>query len=286
MQVENTRAATSALVRRQRQSGASIGFVPTMGALHEGHLELLRRARSENDFVVCSIFVNPIQFNNKEDLEKYPRTIDSDLEKLRSTGCDLVFLPSINEIYPDEPQEEYDFGLLERVLEGKFRPGHFKGVAIVVRRLFDITSPDKAYFGEKDFQQLQIIRKLVEMENIPVEIVACPIVREPDGLAMSSRNTRLNKEARKVAPLIFQVLNLAAMKIPRLSPKEVEEFVVKSFEERNEFTLEYFSIVRMDDLTPVESWSDSPGIIACIAVHLNGVRLIDNIILFNNFAVA
>lgn len=257
-----------------------------MGALHEGHLELVRMARAENDVVICSIFVNPIQFNNSADLEKYPRTLDEDLEKLRGEGCDLAFIPTVGEMYPDDPDEDFDFGRLEKVLEGEFRPGHFKGVAVVVKRLFNIVKPHRAYFGEKDFQQLQVIRKLVETESLPVTIVPCPIVREPDGLAMSSRNMRLDPQSRGKAPFIFRTLNLAASKIPEYSPAEVKNFVEQQFAKDPDFTLDYFEIVTMDNLEPVEKWSDSPDIIACVAVHLGGIRLIDNMILFHNFALA
>ena len=286
MLVEETKAATTAFSEQQRQKGSKIGFVPTMGALHEGHLELVRKALAENDIVICSIFVNPIQFNNSKDLEKYPRTLDTDLEKLKSEGCDLVFIPSVKEMYPDEPQDDYDFGRLEQVLEGKFRPGHFRGVAVVVKRLFNIVRPHRAYFGEKDFQQLQVIKKLVNMESLPVTIVPCPIVREPDGLAMSSRNVRLGLRSREKAPFIFRTLNLAASKIPGYSPAEVKKFVEQQFAEDPDFMLDYFEIVTMDNLEPVEKWNDSPDIIACIAAHLGGVRLIDNMILFHNFALA
>jgi pantoate--beta-alanine ligase len=286
MQVFTTKALANDFCLKQKQSGALAGFVPTMGALHTGHLELVKRARAENDIVTCSIFVNPKQFNNPEDLKKYPRTVDEDLEKLKQEGCDMVFVPSVEEMYPDEPEEKYDFGRLERVMEGKFRPGHFRGVAIVVKRLFDIMVPDRAYFGEKDFQQLLIIKKLVEKEKLPVEIVPCPIVREPDGLAMSSRNMRLSSEARKQAPYIFQTLHDAAAKIPATPPIELTRFVEERFRENEYFELEYFEIVTMDDLSTVEKWSVSPDIIACIAVYLEGIRLIDNMILFNNFAVA
>ncbi len=286
MLVEETKAATTAFSEQQRQKGSKIGFVPTMGALHEGHLELVRKARAENDIVICSIFVNPIQFNNSKDLEKYPRTLNTDLEKLKSEGCDLVFIPSVKEMYPDEPQDDYDFGRLEQVLEGKFRPGHFRGVAVVVKRLFNIVRPHRAYFGEKDFQQLQVIKKLAKMESLPVTIVPCPIVREPDGLAMSSRNVRLDPRSREKAPFIFRTLNLAASKIPGYSPAEVKNFVEQQFAKDPDFRLDYFEIVTMDNLEPVEKWNDSPDIIACIAVHLGGIRLIDNMILFHNFALA
>ncbi|HFB61616.1 MAG TPA: pantoate--beta-alanine ligase, partial [Bacteroidetes bacterium] len=181
----------------QKAAGKTIGFVPTMGALHEGHLELMRRARKENDLLVVSIFVNPIQFNNPDDLKKYPRTLEDDMEKLKSVDCNVLFAPDAAEMYPEKVTTQYDFGELDKVMEGKFRPGHFNGVAVVVKKLFDIVQPHRAYFGEKDFQQLAIIKKLVEMENIPVEIVPCPIVRDPAGLAMSSRNRLLTPEQRK-----------------------------------------------------------------------------------------
>lgn len=271
---------------RQKQLGNSVGFVPTMGALHEGHLELVRRARADNDVTTCSIFVNPRQFNNPEDLKKYPRSVEEDLAKLEKEGCDMVFVPSVDEMYPDAVEEEYDFGRLEQVMEGRFRPGHFRGVAVVVKRLFDIMLPVRAYFGEKDFQQLLIIKKLVEKESLPVDIVPCPIVREPDGLAMSSRNLMLSEEGRKRAPFIFQTLNEASGKIPATPPSELVDFVTERFRQNGHFELEYFEIVTMDGLAPVEKWSESPHIIACIAAYLEGIRLIDNMILFNNFAHA
>ena len=179
----NTIPSTQAAIRKEIGNGKTIGFVPTMGALHEGHLVLIRRAVAENDFVVVSIFVNPIQFNNPDDLAKYPRTLETDLKMLESTGCHLVFAPSAEEMYPEPDRSEFDFGKLDKVMEGKFRPGHFNGVAIVVKKLFEIVSPHKAYFGEKDFQQLAIIKNMVSQLNLPVHIVPCPIVREPDGLA-------------------------------------------------------------------------------------------------------
>ncbi len=183
-----------------------IGFVPTMGALHEGHLSLVRQAKRESEIVVVSIFVNPIQFNNSDDLQKYPRDLDRDLDLLKEVGCDIVFAPSEAEMYPENPTESYAFGDLETVMEGAFRPGHFNGVAIVVKRLFDLIKPTAAYFGEKDFQQLAIIRALTEKENLSVEIVGCPIIREKDGLAMSSRNVRLSAEDRRIAPQIYKTL--------------------------------------------------------------------------------
>jgi pantoate--beta-alanine ligase len=286
MVIEKTVASAIAYSKRKRQEGFTIGFVPTMGALHNGHLELVRKAREENDQVICSIFVNPLQFNNPEDLEKYPSTPERDLEMLEQVGCDMVFMPTADDMYRDGETKSYDFGNLETVMEGKYRPGHFNGVANVVSKLFDIVKPHRAYFGEKDFQQLAIVRKLVEMEEFPIRIIGCPIVREPDGLAMSSRNLRLDKEAREKAPLIFRSLMLAVDMIPQFKPEEIKAKVREEFEKYPEFELEYIEIVSMDDLSPVINWADSPDIIACIAAYLGGIRLIDNLILFRNFAVA
>ena len=191
MQLVTTRAEATQFSLSEQSLGKKVGFVPTMGALHQGHLSLVHQSIRQNDSTIVSIFVNPIQFNNADDLKKYPRTLDNDLELLESEGCNMVFAPSVEEMYPQVPTESYSFGLLEQVMEGFYRPGHFNGVAIVVRRLFDILRPHRAYFGEKDYQQLVIIRKMVEQFQLPVETIGCPIVREPDGLAMSSRNRRL-----------------------------------------------------------------------------------------------
>ena len=189
-----------------RSREISIGFIPTMGTLHKGHLSLLQRSKDENDISLCSIFVNPIQFNNKQDLEKYPRTLEEDCRKLEQAGCDIVFAPSVDEMYPEKVKMQYDFGHLDKVMEGKHRPGHFNGMAVVVKKLFDICIPHRAYFGEKDFQQLMIIRELVKMNKIPVTVIGCAIIREDDGLAMSSRNTRLSPHERSIAPEIHKTL--------------------------------------------------------------------------------
>jgi len=284
MKIIETIQASSEYLDNIRGSKLSIGFVPTMGALHEGHLELFRRARKENDFVVGSIFVNPIQFNNPEDLEKYPRTFDTDKEKLESVGCDLLFYPSAAEMYPEKVDIEYDFGQLDKVMEGEFRPGHFNGVAIVVNKLFDIVGPHRAYFGEKDFQQLAIIHTLVEIENIPVEIIPCPIVREDDGLAMSSRNRRLTVDERKLAPFIYKTLLEVREKAHKNSVEALRVFVNSRFSKYPQLEIEYFDIVDMFSLIPVSDLSDSKNVIACIAVFLGDVRLIDNMILFSTFA--
>jgi pantoate--beta-alanine ligase len=266
-----------------RQPGKSIGFVPTMGALHAGHIELVRRSCRENDVTGCSIFVNPIQFNNQEDLARYPRTVEDDLRMLEDAGCNIVFVPTVDEMYPGPVTDNYDFGSLEKVMEGAHRPGHFNGVAIVVRKFFDIFQPGKAYFGEKDFQQLRIIQSLVKMENIPVEIIPCPTVREPDGLAMSSRNRRLSKEERAVAPEIYTTLIRAKEMAKAMPVIEVKRISTENLTKKG-FVVDYFEIADVAGLQPIQSWEDSPEVIACVAAFLGPVRLIDNMILFRIFA--
>ena len=209
MQTITTAAALTAAIHEAKLANKTIGLVPTMGALHDGHLSLVNRARKENDLVVVSVFVNPIQFNNKEDLAKYPRTVEADCEKLSAAGADIAFVPTVEEMYPEPVTTVYHFGPLEEVMEGPRRPGHFSGEAVVVRRLFDLAQPDRAYFGEKDFQQIAIIRNLLEQIKYPIELVPCPIVRADDGLALSSRNMRLSPEARAVAPTIYATLKQA-----------------------------------------------------------------------------
>jgi pantoate--beta-alanine ligase len=266
-----------------KAAGRKIGFVPTMGALHTGHIDLIERAARENDLSGCSIFVNPIQFNNPEDLAKYPRDIDRDLALLEKSGCGLVFVPSVEEMYPGPVKEKYDFGKLEKVMEGAHRPGHFNGVAVVVKRLFEIFQPDRAYFGEKDFQQLRIIQALVDKENIPVEIVPCPTVRETDGLAMSSRNQRLSPEERTIAPEIYKTLVMARDLAKIISVEEVKMIAAARLEHKG-FKPDYFEIADSSSLQPVNSWDEAPEVIACIAAYLGAVRLIDNMILFSIFA--
>jgi pantoate--beta-alanine ligase len=233
-----------------------IGFVPTMGGLHEGHLSLVRQARRENEVVVASVFVNPIQFNNAEDLEKYPRDLERDLKMLQAVGCDIVFAPEDSEMYPEAPTESYDFGTLETVMEGAFRPGHFNGVAVVVKRLFDLVNPTTAYFGEKDFQQLALIRALVEKENLAVEIVACPTIREHDGLAMSSRNTRLPAEDRRIAPQIQKILRDCRDLVDSFTPTQVKTYAEEQLKKIPRTKLEYFEIVNAKTLQPITDWSD------------------------------
>ena len=292
-----TKAADLELaVKEAKNQKLEIGLVPTMGALHEGHLSLIERALKENDLVVVSLFVNPIQFNNKEDLEKYPRTIDADLnlivsliERMEGRRAKelLAFTPTVDEMYPKgEPKEVYHFGPVEEVMEGPRRPGHFSGVAVVVRRLFDLAQPKRAYFGEKDYQQIAVIRALLEQIKYPIELIPCPIVRADDGLALSSRNMRLSSEARAIAPTINATLEQAAEMAEYEDVDDVKEWVLdtlSTFHEVNDvpnglkFEPEYFEIVNAVTLQPIENWEDAgnDGAVGCIAVWLNGVRLID-----------
>ena len=276
----HTISETRAVVEKQTSEGKTIGFVPTMGALHEGHLKLIRQAASENDFVAVSIFVNPIQFNNPEDLEKYPRTLEEDLLKLEGTGCNLVFAPSAQEMYPEPDLTEFDFGDLDKVMEGKFRPGHFRGVAVVVKKLFEIVTPHKAYFGEKDFQQLAIIKKMVSMLKMPVEIVPCPIVREADGLAMSSRNARLTLDERIEAPAIYKALLSVKENYSWFIPAGVKQLVTGEIQENQFFRVEYAEVVDTQTLQPFEDWHDAEHAVICVAAFIGNVRLIDNIVLY------
>jgi len=279
-----TYSLTNELVKalqNNRDAGKSIGFVPTMGALHEGHLSLIEESKKHNDITVCSIFVNPIQFNKKEDLEKYPRNLNEDLQLLRSVDCNFVFIPTEEEIYPDGiPELNIDFGDLDRVLEGKYRPGHFKGVAIVVKQLFEIMDPDNAYFGRKDYQQLLIIRRLVSLLQLRVKIHSCPTVREPDGLAMSSRNLHLTIGEREAAPKIYDTLCKAREKAGHMPVKELKQWAIRKINSNPMFRVEYFEIVDKNDLHTIRSWKEKDQSIVCTAVFLEDVRLIDNIELF------
>ncbi|MGC8865416.1 MAG: pantoate--beta-alanine ligase [Bacteroidales bacterium] len=280
MKILTTKAEAAEFAASVRFSGKSLGFVPTMGALHEGHLSLVRRAVQENDYAIASIFVNPIQFNNPEDLAKYPRTPEQDVRMLQEAGCHAVFMPTVEEMYPSAVNETYDFGHLDKVMEGAFRPGHFKGVAIVVRRLFEMVQPHRAYFGEKDYQQLAIIRALVSKYEIPVEIVPCPIVRESDGLAMSSRNMRLSPSDRRKAPHIYQTLVSAREMIHDHTVTEVKNWVLQNLQHVDGFEPEYFEIADAETLLPVNDWNEAHIAMGFVAVWLGGVRLIDNIELY------
>ncbi len=261
-----------------QNEGKSIGLVPTMGALHQGHMSLVENAAAENDVVVVTIFVNPTQFNDPSDLDLYPRTLDQDLELLRQLEADLVFVPTVKEMYPDEDTQVFDLGGLDKMMEGKHRPGHFIGVAQIVSKLFLMIRPHRAYFGQKDFQQLVVIRRLVEMLDMNLAIVSCPIIRENDGLAMSSRNTRLSKEERKLAPFIYETLVHASELMDALSPSQLKEWVILQFKKQSALELEYFEIVEDKGLIPVVKWDEEVNKVACLAVLLGGVRLIDNLI--------
>ncbi|MBN2745143.1 MAG: pantoate--beta-alanine ligase [Bacteroidales bacterium] len=264
-----------------KNAGQTIGFVPTMGALHLGHLALLEQSKTENDFSVVSIFVNPTQFNNPEDLINYPRTIDSDLEKLETAGCDFVFLPSVDEMYPTEVvSEKWNFGFLEMVMEGKNRPGHFQGVATVVKRLFEAVPSHKAYFGMKDYQQLLIIKEMVKQLGLDIKIVPVSIVREADGLAMSSRNLRLSAKNRQIAPHIYQTIKQVVTLAKQLSVEELKQFVNEQINQKPPMVLEYFELADGADLQPVTNIVDHQSVMAFIVVDLGGVRLIDNISIF------
>jgi len=267
----------------KKEKGMTIGFVPTMGALHDGHLALVKRSKLENDLTVCSIFVNPIQFNNKEDLAKYPRNLALDSKLLEEAGCDLLFAPETTEMYPEgEPVKlDLDFGLLDKVMEGRFRPGHFNGVAIVVKKFFDIVHPTRAYFGKKDFQQLAIINRMVQVLELPVEIIPCETVRESDGLAMSSRNVRLTLAERKLAPIIHQTLLLMKEKSEKLPVDELKAWGTNTVQENPGFRVEYFEIGDKESLMPIENWKNKDRAVAFVAVFLGEVRLIDNIELFS-----
>lgn len=260
-----------------RKKGKTIGLVPTMGALHEGHAALVKRCVAENDIAVVSVFVNPTQFNNPEDLRLYPRTLDADCALLEKLGVDVVFAPDVDEMYPEPDTRVFDFGMLDKVMEGRFRPGHFNGVAQIVSKLFYAVKPDKAYFGEKDFQQLAIIREMVKQLQIPVEIIAVPIVREQSGLALSSRNMRLTPQQRETASEIFKILEMSADLIEKQSVEDVKKFVVNRINNHDALSVEYFEIVDGETLQAISDWTDSQYIVGCIAVFCGEVRLIDNI---------
>lgn len=264
---------------QKRTAKMRLGFVPTMGALHEGHLSLLQKSLKNNNITVISIFVNPTQFNNPEDLLKYPRTLDADVEKIKSVSDSIIiYAPTVEDIYEgNTTSQHYNFDGLENQMEGKFRPGHFDGVGTVVKRLFEIVQPNNAYFGEKDFQQLQIVKKLVEKEKIPVNIIGCPIFREKNGLAMSSRNERLTQEERSRASIIYKTIKKAQSLFGTKSAKEVSEFVTKAFLNNATFELEYFEIADEATLLPCKRKSKNKKYRAFIAVFVNKIRLIDTI---------
>lgn len=263
-----------------KKQGKTIGFVPTMGALHHGHVSLVKRAKEKSHVTIVSIFVNPLQFNDKKDLKRYPRTLKADIELLKKAGCNAIFAPPVEEIYPKtknkrQRTEKFDLGNLSKVMEGIYRPGHFEGVCTVVKKLLDIIEPTHAYFGEKDFQQLVIIKHMVKTLKIPVEIVSCPTVREADGLAMSSRNIFLTPKQRKSAPFIYKTLVNA--KFIKGTIAHIKNRVKEQINSIPGFELEYFEIVNAETLQPVCSVKEAESLRACIAVKVGSVRLIDNI---------
>lgn len=267
-------------LQQKRQNNPKTGFVPTMGALHQGHISLIESARSENDLVVCSIFVNPTQFNDPKDFQNYPITIENDIDLLEKAGCDALFLPAVEEMYPAglENKKTYALGYLETVLEGRYRPGHFQGVCQVVHRLLTIVPADRLYLGQKDFQQCMVIRKMIELENLPIETVICPTLRETDGLAMSSRNMRLDKEAREKAVEISRTLlhiksSLKAGDLSELKTAAVEQL------NRTGFKTDYVEIADADTLELIGRWDGKQKLVALCAAFLGEVRLIDNMLL-------
>ena len=272
--ITNSEELRRALGSRNR---SGIGFVPTMGALHAGHRSLVERARRECATVVVSVFVNPTQFNDKTDLKNYPRTPEADLRLLEEVGADYVFMPSVEEVYTEPDTRTFDFGMIDKVMEGATRPGHFNGVAQVVSRLFDLVKPAKAYFGEKDFQQIAVIREMVRQLRIPVEIIPCPIVRGEDGLALSSRNTLLDTDHRTAAPYIYKVLKAAVEKSHQTTPDQLAAWVTAQVESNPLLKVIYFQVVDAATMQQVRTWEESPAIQGCIAVQAGDIRLIDNI---------
>jgi pantoate--beta-alanine ligase len=278
MQIFHSIQTLQNFLKLSRLEGKSVGLVPTMGALHQGHLSLIEASKNENQVTVCSIFVNPTQFNNAHDLAVYPRTLESDCEMLASAGCDAVFAPTVEEIYPQLPNLKFDFGDLERVMEGTFRPGHFNGVGIVVSKLFNIVQPDGAYFGQKDLQQCAVINRLVKDLSFSLKLNICPTLRETDGLAMSSRNRNLSPEQRALAPHIYKALQKASQLLREGTSGEAVKVAVQNYlSEIPAITLEYFEISNFDTLQPINELSEGKTAL-CIAAFMGKTRLIDNVI--------
>ena len=261
----------------QRVLGRSTGFVPTMGALHEGHLSMVRQCKREGKICVVSIFVNPTQFNDKKDLRTYPRTLKKDCRLLESAGCDFVFAPSKKEMYPEPDTRVFNLGRVAEVMEGASRPGHFNGVVQIVSKLFEIIRPDYAYFGEKDYQQIAVVKAMIKQLKMSVELIACPVVREDDGLAMSSRNARLTPEQRQFAPVIARTLKKSRTFAPTKSVREVEDWVIKTLNDTPYLRVDYFTIVAGPTMRKLKVWNSAKSPVGCIAVFCGDVRLIDNI---------
>lgn len=276
MEIIRSVAELKTKLNKAREAG-SIGLVPTMGALHDGHLSLIQRARKENDTVVVSVFVNPTQFNNPTDLVTYPRTEEADVALLEKAGVDYAFIPTVEEIYPEPDTRVFDLGPVAEVMEGAMRPGHFNGVAQIVSKLFDFTRPTRAYFGEKDFQQIAVIRKMVELEGFDLEIVDCPIKREADGLAMSSRNVRLTPEQRAIAPAIHRTLEGSLSWAKEHSVEQTKRYVIDEINSFPQMEVEYYEIVDALTMQPIANWEDTTQPVGCVTVFCGDVRLIDNI---------
>ena len=277
MKVLRTVAELRRTMDSHRLQQQSIGLVPTMGALHAGHISLMERARKENDIVIASVFVNPTQFNNPEDLRTYPRTEQADIEALTAAGVDYAFIPSVEEIYPEPDTRVFDLGPVAEVMEGAMRPGHFNGVAQIVSKLFEMVGPTRAYFGEKDYQQIAVIRRMAQLEGFDIDIVACPIMRHSDGLAMSSRNVRLNEEERAAAPAIHRILSESVEKAPAMTVADVKKAVVDALDSTPHLKTEYYEIVDGDTMQPITDWSETKTAVGCATVYCGDVRLIDNI---------
>ena len=277
MQVINSVSEIKRIVADSKREEKTVGFVPTMGALHNGHLSLVSSSKKNNDITIISIFVNPTQFNDKEDLKNYPRTMQLDMDKLSPLKVDYIFAPTESEMYPEPDQRVFDFGNLDKVMEGAKRPGHFNGVAQIVSKLFDAVDADKAYFGDKDFQQLAIIKQLVRQLNLSIQVIPCPIVRELDGLAMSSRNMLLSPTQRASAPLISKTLFESKELAKSYSIEKLKQWVIESVNKNPELEVEYFEIADDTDLMPIESWDEPKIKVGCIAVKVGKIRLIDNI---------
>jgi len=279
MHVFTTAAALRAHAETQRRAGRRLGLVPTMGALHAGHLALVQRAAADNDEVIATVFVNPTQFNNPDDLRHYPRQPEADAALLAPAGCTTLFLPSVEEIYPQPAALRFDFGPLERVMEGAHRPGHFNGVATVLSKLFHLARPHQAYFGQKDAQQVAVVRQLIADLSFDIELIACPTLREADGLAMSSRNARLSPEARAAAPLLYQVLQAAAVQVRQgVAPTQVQADALAALAANPVFTPEYFEVADGQTLQPVDGYEAGRPVLLCVAAWVGGVRLIDNVV--------
>lgn len=278
MKVIRTVEELKSVVGALKAEGKSVGLVPTMGALHDGHVSLMEKARGDNDAVVVSVFVNPTQFNNPDDLRTYPRTEEADCARMRDAGVDIAFIPSVEEIYPEPDNRVFDLGKVAEVMEGAMRPGHFNGVAQIVSKLFRMVEPTRAYFGEKDFQQIAVIRRMVEIEGFKnLEIVDCPIKREADGLALSSRNVRLTPHQREIAPNIHRIMVESLDKARDCSVEEVKRSVIDAVNAYPEMDVEYYEIVNAADMQPITDWSQATQAVGCITVYLGDVRLIDNI---------